>query len=136
MTYRERAEHALGHPLPPFAVVHHHSYEGNRSQLVICQDLAYHALLHRRMRARGLKSRRTPRRLVKIIHRSAFDQASRGSGHTAYPARLLIRLSRALLQRVNRAAAEKGQPASTYVRLALVDALQRDKQPEKAVDGQ
>ncbi len=54
----------------------------------------------------------------------------RGSGHTAYPARLLIRLSRALLIRVKRAAADKGQPASTYVRLALVEALQRDKQPE------
>ncbi len=55
MTYRERAEQALGHPLPPSAVVHHHTYDGDRSQLVICQDRAYHALLHQRMRARGLK---------------------------------------------------------------------------------
>jgi predicted DNA-binding protein len=54
----------------------------------------------------------------------------RGSGHTAYPSRLLIRLSKAMLQRVQRSASEKGQTASTYVRLALVDALQRDMKPE------
>ena len=50
----------------------------------------------------------------------------RGSGHTAYPGRLLIRLSRAMLERVKRSAAAKGQPTSVYVRLALIDALQRD----------
>jgi predicted DNA binding CopG/RHH family protein len=55
----------------------------------------------------------------------------RGSGHTAYPSRLLIRLSKAMLQRVKRQAAEKGQTASVYVRLALVDALQRDKPAEE-----
>jgi predicted DNA binding CopG/RHH family protein len=55
----------------------------------------------------------------------------RGSGHSAYPSRLLIRLSRAMLQRVKRSAAEKGQTASVYVRLALVDALQRDKPAEE-----
>jgi hypothetical protein len=54
----------------------------------------------------------------------------RGSGHTAYPSRLLIRLSRAMLERVKRSAAAKGQTASVYVRLALVDALQRDMPPE------
>lgn len=50
----------------------------------------------------------------------------RGSGHTAYPSRLLIRLPKAMLQRVKHSAAEKGQTASVYVRLALIDALQRD----------
>lgn len=50
----------------------------------------------------------------------------RGSGHTAYPSRLLIRLPKAMLQRVKRSAADKGQTASVYVRLALIDALQRD----------
>lgn len=55
----------------------------------------------------------------------------RGSGHSAYPSRLLIRISRAMLQRVKRSAAEKGQTASVYVRLALVDALQRDKPAEE-----
>jgi hypothetical protein len=47
------AETALGHSLPPEAIVHHH--DGNRknntnSNLVICQDQAYHLLLHRRQR--------------------------------------------------------------------------------------
>jgi predicted DNA-binding protein len=55
----------------------------------------------------------------------------KGSGHSAYPARLLIRLSRAMLQRVQRSASEKGQTASVYVRLALIDALQRDKPTEQ-----
>jgi hypothetical protein len=49
--HRERAERALGHPLPTGAVVHH--ADGSKSDhapLVICQDAAYHALLHARMR--------------------------------------------------------------------------------------
>lgn len=41
------AENALGHSLPPNAVVHHHTVD----QLVICEDQGYHRLLHRRTRA-------------------------------------------------------------------------------------
>jgi hypothetical protein len=41
------AEKALGKPLPTGAVVHHHASD----QLVICQDKAYHNMIHRRMRA-------------------------------------------------------------------------------------
>ena len=44
------AEKALGKPLPKKAVVHHGNGK-NGSSLVICQDQAYHMLLHRRMRA-------------------------------------------------------------------------------------
>ncbi len=47
------AEKALGRPLPPKAVVHHHNRirTDNRNQnLVICEDRAYHKLLHARMR--------------------------------------------------------------------------------------
>lgn len=48
------AERALGHPLPPGAVVHH--WDGNPSNntprnLVICPSQAYHMALHARMRA-------------------------------------------------------------------------------------
>ena len=41
------AEKALGKPLPPKAIVHHHTPK----QLIICQDNAYHRLLHQRQRA-------------------------------------------------------------------------------------
>jgi hypothetical protein len=45
------AEKALGKPLPPKAVVHHVNGTKNSGPLVICQDEAYHKLLHQRMRA-------------------------------------------------------------------------------------
>lgn len=47
------AEKALGHELPAGAEVHHVNEDGrdNRNcNLVICQDKAYHKLLHRRAR--------------------------------------------------------------------------------------
>lgn len=49
--HRIRAEQALGKPLPVGAVVHH--VDGSKSEnspLVICQDQAYHSLLHLRMK--------------------------------------------------------------------------------------
>ena len=41
------AEKALGKPLPRESVIHHHTH----TQIVICQDQGYHALLHQRTRA-------------------------------------------------------------------------------------
>jgi len=48
-THRLRAEQALGHALPVYAVVHHIDGSKNpNSSLVICQDTEYHLLLHTR----------------------------------------------------------------------------------------
>lgn len=52
--HQQRAECAFGHQLPSRAVVHH--ADGTRSEsspLVICEDAAYHRLLHVRMRVRA-----------------------------------------------------------------------------------
>lgn len=54
MLHRVRAERALGKPLPPQAVVHHADGSiDERAPLVICENQAYHALLHRRMRIKA-----------------------------------------------------------------------------------
>jgi hypothetical protein len=48
------AERAIGKPLPPQAKVHHVDHVGSNNKnanLVICQDQAYHLLLHARERA-------------------------------------------------------------------------------------
>ena len=48
--HRIRAEKALGHPLPKGAHVHHADGSfGDDAPLVICENTAYHSLLHRRM---------------------------------------------------------------------------------------
>ena len=56
--HRQIAERALGKPLPAKAHVHHWDGNGRNNKnrnLVICQDIAYHKLLHKRQRikARG-----------------------------------------------------------------------------------
>ncbi len=51
----QRAERALGKPLPRGAVVHHADGTMNPDgPLVICQDQGYHRFLHSRMRIRAL----------------------------------------------------------------------------------
>lgn len=54
------AERALGRPLPAGAVVHHYDGNGLNNEgrnLVICQDQAYHMLLHKLQRVRAIGGR-------------------------------------------------------------------------------
>ena len=48
--HRVRAEQALGKPLPALTEVHHVNGTKDSGPLVICQDGAYHRLLHARTR--------------------------------------------------------------------------------------
>src|SRR5881396_1128832 len=50
--HRERAKQAAGHELPARAVIHHPDHDGTNpsARLVICEDQAYHMLLHARER--------------------------------------------------------------------------------------
>lgn len=48
------AEKIVGRSLPPTVIIHHHDKDtlnDNHSNLVICENQAYHKLLHRRQRA-------------------------------------------------------------------------------------
>ncbi len=54
LDHRRIAERALGHALPAKAEIHHLNgdrFDNARTNLVICEDHAYHMLLHRRARA-------------------------------------------------------------------------------------
>jgi len=54
LLHRQRAEKALGKPLPAGAIVHHaDGTKSDHAPLVICPDDAYHMLLHRRMRIKS-----------------------------------------------------------------------------------
>lgn len=45
------AENILGKPLPKGAQIHHHGKRDDNTQIVICENQEYHALLHTRTRA-------------------------------------------------------------------------------------
>lgn len=45
------AENILGHQLPPKVVIHHYGNKSENNKLVICENQAYHLLLHARMRS-------------------------------------------------------------------------------------
>jgi hypothetical protein len=67
--HRKRAEQALGHPLPPKACVHHaDGTKGDHSPLVICQNAAYHRLLHARMRIKAAGGNPNTDRICTCCH--------------------------------------------------------------------
>lgn len=77
--HRLRAAAALGKPLPESAVVHHaNGTKRPDSPLVICQDQAYHMLLHFRMRVRAAggnpNSDRVCGKCSKAKHQNEFDR--------------------------------------------------------------
>jgi len=68
--YRHIAEKALGHPLPPKAEIHHvdgDPLNNEPSNLVICEDRAYHLLLHK-----------ICSKCKKLLERDKFSKSRRG----------------------------------------------------------
>lgn len=81
--HRLRAEHALGHPLPLQAEVHH--ADGSRNEdapLVICENRAYHMLLHARMRVRAAGGNPNTQMICCVCHHvkdfELFNRQTRG----------------------------------------------------------
>lgn len=56
--HRLRAEQIVGHPLDPKHQIHHYTEDRKNGPFVICEDDAYHKLLH--VRARALKATGDP----------------------------------------------------------------------------
>lgn len=82
--HRKRAEQALGKTLPSKAVVHH--ADGSISDdapLVICQNQAYHRLLHARMRVKAAGGNPNTDKVCSdcglVKPKAAFYQVSRSS---------------------------------------------------------
>lgn len=78
LEYIITAETALGTPLPAKAVVHHHG-----DGLVVCQDNAYHMLLHQRLRAYNVCGHHDWR---KCVHCKEYDSPEKLTicGNTIY----------------------------------------------------
>ncbi len=77
------AERALGRSLPADAVVHHvdeHKTGNENANLVVCQDQAYHLLLHQRMRAIAACGHAGWRRCVRC---KRYDDPANLAKHTA-----------------------------------------------------
>lgn len=90
LVHRQRAERALGHPLPATAMVHH--ADGSKrvdAPLVICQDAAYHGLLHARMRVKAAGGNPNTDKLCSRCRQpKPFDQFSHTNQRRAYLGRV------------------------------------------------
>ncbi len=71
LLHRVRAERALGHPLPPGAIVHHPDKdpENRNARLVILQDNAHHRLIHARMRIKAAGGNPNTDKMCGFCHR-------------------------------------------------------------------
>lgn len=69
LVHRLRAERALGKPLPEGVVVHHaDGTTRDQAPLVICQNEAYHQLLHARMRIKAAGGNPNTDRICAYCH--------------------------------------------------------------------
>jgi hypothetical protein len=111
--HRVQAEAALGHPLPPKAVVHHAD-----GTLVICQDQSYHMLLHQRMRVLARGGDQNTQRICSACQHLTSDATFRKSMCPSCQ-RVTSDAAKGRLHARRRAAGECiacGKPASGFVR--------------------
>ena len=84
--HRMRAEAALGRPLPAGCEVHHPDEDKTNltARLVICQDIAYHKLLHHRKRVLAAGGNPNTEKICGRCHvvkpLTAFSPTRRGRG--------------------------------------------------------
>ena len=94
------AERALGRPIPDRAEIHHVNEvktENRNDNLVICQDTAYHQLLHVRMRIRGFGGNPNTDRICcrcqRVLNKGMFGKDSGRPDGLRYECRERVRVA-------------------------------------------